>query len=420
MSTELRSGENTKLVGRSVKLEVNSQGVQVDVSAVLLTENRKVRTDSDLVFFNNPSHDGVSLDNNSISIDMGSIPPSIALVAIVVSLDPAGGQRSFTSAPRIAVRQAGAIVATFSPDAFTSGETVLILAEIYRRGTEWKARAIGQGYASGLAGLATDFGVTVDDDGTSAAPEVSAVTPTSAAINLRKVEQQAPALIPAAREAAEALSRAGVNNCRAAVYLVLDHSFSSRELYDSFAMQAFAERILALAVSLDDDGTVPVVFTAQDPFLEEIRLDNYRGRIGQLHTQVDWGWDDTLVSMRCVVDHYQRSGTETPAFAIVHVEHEPGRKAEIRTLLQNTATLGIFWLFVGFGGARSSRGGSRVRIGRTEENNLTFYENLDASVSATFPNTAFYDVGQNPGSLPGDEFFTDLVASFGPWISRAN
>ncbi|MCX4538196.1 VWA domain-containing protein [Streptomyces sp. NBC_01669] len=73
----------------------------------------------------------------------------------------------------------------------------------------------------------------------------------------------------------------GLAGQRAAVYLVLDHDWHMEELYESFAVQAFAERVLALSVNLDDDGMVPVIFSSgREPFLEEIRLDNYRGRIG--------------------------------------------------------------------------------------------------------------------------------------------
>ncbi|MGV9817173.1 hypothetical protein [Nocardia xishanensis] len=54
-------------------------------------------------------------------------------------------------------------------------------------------------------------------------------------------------------------------------------------------------------MNLDDDGTVPVVFSGQrEPSVEDLRLENYRGRIGQLHTQVDWGWSHVDEAMRCV------------------------------------------------------------------------------------------------------------------------
>ncbi|MEU3047625.1 hypothetical protein ABZ705_14080 [Streptomyces sp. NPDC006984] len=66
-------------------------------------------------------------------------------------------------------------------------------------------------------------------------------------------------------------------------------------------------------------------------------------------------------------------------------------------MLQNTASLGIFWLFVGFGRGK-----------------LAFYKNLNASTSATFTNIAFYDAGKNPGSVPGER--SGLVDAFATWM----
>ncbi|MGW6926972.1 VWA domain-containing protein [Streptomyces sp. NPDC054950] len=174
------------------------------------------------------------------------------------------------------------------------------------------------------------------------------------------------------------------------------------ELYESFAVQAFAERVLALSANLDDDGTVPVIFpSGQEPFLEEIRLDNYRGHIEQLHTQVDWGWGNVADAMRRAVSHYQESGAADPAFIVTQVGDEPWDKAEVRSMLQNTASLGMFWLFVGFGRGK-----------------LAFYKNLNASASAsaTFTNVAFYDASKNPGSVPGEQFYTGRVDAFATWM----
>ncbi|MFE7332302.1 VWA domain-containing protein [Streptomyces sp. NPDC057565] len=66
----------------------------------------------------------------------------------------------------------------------------------------------------------------------------------------------------------------------------------------------------------------------------------------------------------------------------------------------STATLGVFWLFVGFGRGK-----------------LAFYKNLNAFSSATFTNVAFYYASKNPGSVPGDRFYAGLVDAFGRWMN---
>ncbi|MFF7680956.1 VWA domain-containing protein [Actinacidiphila glaucinigra] len=402
----LNKGANAPLATGPVTFQVTPAGAALDVSALLLGPGGKVRSDDDLVFYNNPSHHGVTISADTVVADLPRIPAAVDSVVVVASADPQHPGTFFMKAPELTVTQDSKTSMGFTPPDFVDRETVVVLAELYRRNGAWKVRAVGQGYASGLAGLATDYGVDVDDDGSTGTtvPQRSSPGRSTAAaggvVSLAKVEQIAPALLAPARQAGHALQGAGLNGKRAAVYLILDHDYYMKDFYESFAVQAFAERVLALSANLDDDGTVPVIFASGDePFVEEIRLDNYRGRIGQLHTQVDWGWGNVGEAMRRAARHYQESGATDPAFVVVQVGDEPWDKAEVRSLLQNTASLGVFWLFVGFGRGK-----------------LAFYKNLNASTSVTFTNVAFYDASNNPGSVPGERFYTGIVDAFGTWM----
>lgn len=404
MTTSLLKGENAALSTGPVTFTVTATGLSADVSALLLGPNGKVRSDEDLVFYNHPRHAGVSITGQTVFAELDRLPRDVTTVVVVASADPLQPGAAFTTAPRLTITQPGAPAKTFIAPDFVAKETVVVLAELYRRGEGWKVRAVGQGYASGLAGLATDYGVDIDDPEppTMVPAPIRPTSPGSAAVDLSKVQCQAPGLMQPAQEAGQVLVRTGLAGQRAAVYLILDHDWHMEELYESFAVQAFAERVLALSANLDEDGTVPVIFSSgQEPFLEEIRLDNYRGRIGQLHTQVDWGWGNVAGSMRRAVSHYQECGASDPAFMVIQVGDEPWDKAEVRALLQNTASLGVFWLFVGFGRGK-----------------LAFYKNLNASASATFHNVAFYDASKNPGSVPGDRFYNGLINAFSAWMKR--
>ncbi|KOV74336.1 toxic cation resistance protein [Streptomyces sp. AS58] len=401
-TTSLRKGENTTLPTARTVLSVSVQELSADVSALLLRADGKVRSDDDLVFYNHPSQDGVAVAGAAVTADLPRLPADVHRVVVVVSADPLQPGAVFTRAPQLSITQSGTLSVSFTAPDFTAGETVVVLAELYRRGGGWKVRAVGQGYATGLSGLATDYGVDVDSE-PAAAPlpaQPRTADTRAASVDLTKLQRRAPGLLAPARQAGQALADCGITGRRAAVYLILDHDWHMEELYESFAVQAFAERVLALSANLDDDGTVPVIFSSgRDPFLEEIRLDNYRGRIGQLHTQVDWGWGNVADAMRRAVSHYQESGAADPAFVVTQVGDEPWDKAEVRSMLQNTDSLGIFWLFVGFGRGK-----------------LAFYKNLNASTSATFTNVAFYDASKNPGSVPGERFYTGLVDAFATWM----
>lgn len=406
-TTSLRKGENHTLMATPVVMAVSVQGLAADVSALLLGADGRVRSDDDLIFYNHPSQDGVSITGPAVTADLVRVPADVDRVVVVVSADPLQPGAVFTRAPLLTVTQSGSPTLSFTAPDFMSGETVVVLAELYRRNAEWKIRAVGQGYASGLAGLATDYGVDVEPEPVPTPSSLPAQgrrnsSPAGSAVDLSKVERVAPGLLSPARQAGKALVNRDIASRRAAVYLILDHDWDMEELYESFAVQAFAERVLALSANLDDDGTVPVVFSSgREPFLEEIRLDNYRGRIGQLHTQVDWGWGNVADAMRRAVGHYQESGASDPAFIVTQVGDEPWDKAEVRSLLQNTASLGVFWLFVGFGRGK-----------------LAFYKNLNASASASFTNVAFYDASKNPGSVPDERFYAGLVDAFAAWLRR--
>jgi stress response protein SCP2 len=402
VASSLTKGANSPLADGTVELAVAVRGVEADVSALLLGGDGKVRTDDDLVFYNHPAQDGVAVSGCTVDAQLDKIPGDVTSVIVVTSADPTHPGTVFTLAPRLTITQPGSPPLSFTPPDFTARETVVVLAELYRRGGGWKVRAVGQGYASGLAGLATDYGVEIDD-GAAPPPSTSVATAgqsVNTPVSLTKVEARAPALVRPATQAGQALASAGIAGRRAAVYLILAHDYGMQELYESFAIQAFAERVLALSATLDDDGTVPVIFSGdEEPFLEDFSLDNYRGRIGQLHTQVDWGWGHTVEAMRRAASHYQSSGADDRAVVIVQVSDEPSDKAEIRSLLQNTASLGMFWLFVGFGRGK-----------------LAFFKNLNASTSATFDNTSYYEAGKNPGGVPDERFYSGMVNSFAAWL----
>ncbi|MFT4125272.1 MAG: TerD family protein, partial [Gordonia sp. (in: high G+C Gram-positive bacteria)] len=153
----------------------------VDLIAVLLTASGTVRTDADLVFFNNPQAAGVSrVTDTHCVVDLGALPPEIDRVVVAASTEAQGATFARATGLAVTVRAPGQDFRFRPPD--LSSETVLQLVAFYRRGGGWKLDAIGQGYRAGLAAFATDFGISVDDEPARAAPTpVPAPTPAPAA-----------------------------------------------------------------------------------------------------------------------------------------------------------------------------------------------------------------------------------------------
>ncbi|QBJ89966.1 TerD family protein [Streptomyces seoulensis] len=168
-------GSNVPLPSARVTVDVAAP-VRLDVSGLLLTADGKVRSDDDFIFYNQPAGPGVTYRSgggsapDSITVDTGAVPPDIEKIVVTASPD-AAGQTFQGIEPTATIRDAdgGAVVASFTPPGL-GAETALVVVEIYRRNGQWKARAVGQGYANGLAGIATDFGVTVEEPAAQPAP----------------------------------------------------------------------------------------------------------------------------------------------------------------------------------------------------------------------------------------------------------
>ncbi|MFG2528809.1 TerD family protein [Streptomyces sp. NPDC048516] len=186
-------GSNVPVPAPQVRVELGWQAapgtLDVDASALLLVSG-KVRDDGDFVFYNQAAHasgavrhDGKRASGgamtDSLTVALASVEPAVDTVVLAASAD--GGP--FGSVPGLHIRvldaASGAEIARFdSRDA--GSETAFVLGELYRRQGAWKFRAVGQGYDTGLAGLATDFGISVEEPAPQrSAPPAPAPAPTA-------------------------------------------------------------------------------------------------------------------------------------------------------------------------------------------------------------------------------------------------
>ncbi|MET8972966.1 TerD family protein [Streptomyces hydrogenans] len=183
--TAMTPGSNLPLTAPRVAVDVAAP-VRLDVSGLLLGADGKVRSDDDFIFYNQPAGPGVTYRSgggtapDAILVDTGALPAGIERIVVTASPD-AAGQTFQGIEPTATVREAdgGAVIATFTPPQLAT-ETALVVVEIYQRNGAWKVRAVGQGYANGLAGIATDFGVSVEEEPAApaaVAPPVPAAPP---------------------------------------------------------------------------------------------------------------------------------------------------------------------------------------------------------------------------------------------------
>jgi stress response protein SCP2 len=202
MTHAMLKGSNVPLKATTVRAVLRwtpGQGVpDVDASALLLGPDGRVRSDEDFVFYNQPRHpsgkvwrlgkkrvaEGLT---DTIQTDLAGVESSVGRILLVASADGVTFDR--VTSLRISLYDPAAAdgepLAWFDVKPETGQETALICGELYRRGDGWKFRALGEGYSDGLRGLATDYGISVDEGevqpaAPSPSPEVSQPLPPEA------------------------------------------------------------------------------------------------------------------------------------------------------------------------------------------------------------------------------------------------
>jgi tellurium resistance protein TerD len=191
MSVSLVKGSNVNLSKEAPGLRAVTVGLgwdvrtttgtdfDLDASAILCTEAGTVVSDRDFVFFNNlisangaVQHTGDNLtgdgdgDDEVIKIDLTSVPAEAAKIVFPVAIyDGEARKQTFGQVRnafiRVVDQSGGGELARYDLSEDAGTETAMIFGELYRQGDDWKFRAVGQGYSTGLTGIARDFGVRV-------------------------------------------------------------------------------------------------------------------------------------------------------------------------------------------------------------------------------------------------------------------
>lgn len=153
---DLAPGANTALPGDALVVTLPGP---FDLSAAVLGAAGRVGGDADFVFYNQPVAPGVRVSPGTITVTPGRLRRGAERVVLIASPDGAAA----AMLPEIAVADGrGRVFARLLPP--RERLAAVLLAEVYRRAGGWRLRAVGQGYADGLAGLARDFGVDVAAD----------------------------------------------------------------------------------------------------------------------------------------------------------------------------------------------------------------------------------------------------------------
>jgi uncharacterized protein YkwD/stress response protein SCP2 len=156
---DLPAGANVALPGAALGIALDGP---FDLSALVLSASGAVAGDADMVFFNQPDAPGVRLRGAQLTVRPEALRRGAERVVVVAS--PEDLDKAVRTLPPVLLTDARERqFARFRPPPMPT-QTVALLVEVYRRAGTWRVRAVGQGYADGLAGLARDFGVEVAED----------------------------------------------------------------------------------------------------------------------------------------------------------------------------------------------------------------------------------------------------------------
>ena len=157
MRMDMTAGQNVALGADSVNVRLlHSADVEIDLVALLVDDQSQVRSDEDFVFYNAPRHPSgsVTLTEQALSLDLLLLPNVVERVIVAANRDGTGRLDNVT----VSVENDEEL--RFTPSSL-AGLPTAVLLEVYRRGGGWRVRAVGQGWADGLAGLAREYGVNV-------------------------------------------------------------------------------------------------------------------------------------------------------------------------------------------------------------------------------------------------------------------
>jgi hypothetical protein len=236
-------------------------------------------------------------------------------------------------------------------------------------------------------------------------------------ISLDKLEAEAPQLVDLAKQVQINLTKHNLTRHRAKVALCLDYSGSMHSLYRSGAVQALAERILALATQIDDDGAIDVfAFESRAHYLGELTYTDFNGGVDRLTSGLEWGTTNYAAAIQTIRDHYRESPrtggllrrfkkptatTEKPlpAYVMFVTDGEPDCRKDATDALIEASTEPIFWQFMGIG-----------------NDNFAFLRRLDTLKNRAVDNAGFF-TATNLARMSDTNLYNKMLTEYPTWVS---
>jgi len=370
----------------------------VDASAFLLGADERVLDDASMIFFNQPHNENRSVVMHSqdgearFQIQLPALSAAVTRIAFTLVID---GSDTVSGLQQLTL-QCGDYRYDIVPG--ERREKALIVCHLYRHHGQWKLRAVGQGFEGGLHPLALHFGVEVAEP--APAPLVS----------LEKKLEKMPQLVSLAKPIRVSLEKHRLSAVKAQVAFVLDASGSMTGQFKRGNVQRVLERVAALAVQFDDDGRMPVwAFGERFRQYDDVSMDNLEGYIDRIRNdgkRTLWeilpglGGTNNEPPVLEAINNVYRDAT-LPVYVVFITDGGISKTRLIKERLRESATLPIFYKFLGLGG-----------------NNYGVLERLDTFTDRLVDNTHFFSIDDYE-RISDEQLYDQLLVEFRDWIDVA-
>ncbi|SMB82965.1 VWA domain-containing protein [Deinococcus hopiensis] len=416
--TSITTGQRLPLCqqnqGTVLTLTAHVDHADVDISLFALDADRKMKDDAYLTFFNQPLSPGneirMTQEGGSVTfqVDLDRLPDWIARLVLSATSDSQPIGRMTRGDVHLSVPGQGEFTQSLTPG---GQELALMLTEIYRHQGAWRVAAVEQGFNGGMAALVQYFGGEVAGDASPGAaapvPSPAPAAPSASKIDLRK------------QQVATVLKNAGIEHVKARVMVVMDASGSMRPLYARGSVQDTLERLIPVALRLDDNNSMEFWFYA-DSFAQvgDLDEDSVHGVVGNEMPQkrgvtpavrnIGGGnneppvMHDVLRVHRAASREDQQAGEAVmPTLVLFITDGGIGSASKkIEKIIKESAHEALFWQFLGLG-----------------KSNYGILAHLDTLQGRVIDNSGFFTV-DNIDSVPDEQLYNQLLSEFAEWWKK--
>lgn len=427
---DLIAGQKIKiedLLGISKKFSIEvitSSNIDVDISCFGLNANNHLPTEGDMVFYNNkisPAGDYVfsgtenvlgNKHSSTFDFDLSKTNPAkIEKISICATSDyELDKLQDFV----LIIKDSNQTpIATFDVKQYmTKGNKALMLLDVYFKSGVWRFGANAQGFNGGLAALVIHFGQTVEGESAPVSAPTESKIDLKKRLVLEKVQKAEPKLLDLTKKSLIALEKNNLLDVKAQVCLVLDRSGSMNGRYKSGEVQRVVERIVPLALSFDDNGTMECWAFGEKPLrLDDVTIEN----VGDYVETVNGGWknwkgyrgigaeyNEEAPVIEEVLDFYRYNGIKNiPTYVVFISDGGVHSNRAIKNAIIKASEYPIFWQFVGIGG--SSYG---------------ILEALDTMQGRVVDNCNFFSLDML-NSVSEEQLYQMLLNEFPDWLKIA-